>query len=253
MTTDITLFQPHEMSFAMPQVALPRLRIDKNTGEFVHDYGDRTPELQAVLIKAHDPSRMLWPEKFKVGNQPLCKSNNAMWPVERDPQRNLFGATDEQGLRTCGGCPLAEWVEQDGERYKPRCALVLNLLLIDLETEMPGVLSLARTRFRTGENLASFWAMTNFRHAVTLTTYPYSGESGTWYMVEFKRGPKFGREQSQALYSLYQQVQGWNLAAVASELSQQDIEENGLKPDHPEMSREERVEVMRGPREAGIE
>jgi len=253
MTTEITLFQPQEMSFDMPQVALPRLRIDKNTGEFVHDYGDRTPELHAVVIKAHEISRVMWPDKFKIGNQPLCKSNDGLAPVERDPEKTPYGALDETGLRTCTGCEMAEWIENGQERIKPPCAVVLNLLLLDIETEMPGVLALARTRFRTGQNLSSFWSMTNFRFSVILTTYQHTGDSGTWYMVEFKRGPKFEPEQSRALHTLYRQVQDWNLAAVASELTQQDIEENGHQPAAANGNMADRVETMRGPQEDGID
>lgn len=255
MLTDLTLFQPQEMSFDMPQVDLPRIRIDTKTGEFVHDYGDRWHSLEAVIIKAHDQSRVMWPSDFKRGNQPLCKSVDGRQPVERDPDLNPYGSLAEDGRRSCLGCPQAEWVETPAERLKPACAEVVNLLLVEIETEMPGVLSLARTRYRTGQNLSSFWAMTNFRFTVRLTTHLEKGPSGEWYMVEFQRSEKLSREQSRALATLHQQTSAWRLAALASELTVLDIEEQHrqLANGSAGMSLPDRVEVMRGPAEAVVE
>jgi hypothetical protein len=150
---------------------------------------------------------------------------------------------------------MAEWGENGGERLKPACAEVVNLLLVEIETEMPGVLSLARTRYRVAQNLSSFWAMTNFRFAVQLTTRLERGPTGEWYMVEFQRGEKFEAEQRQALAALYQQTKGWQLAALASELTLLDIEEprNGqLTGPKSEESLTERATLLHGEPETGI-
>ncbi len=227
--TAIDLFAPQEMSFDM-QVSLPKFTIDKDTGTIRHSFGDECKTLHAAMIYAGFTHRMLWPERFKMGNQPLCRSHNNKYPVERDPMINTFGA-ESNGQRTCMGCPMTEWTEENGERIKPRCALVISALVIDLETEMPGVLSLARTRLRTAEELTRFWGITGFRFSVYISTEKMQSPSGPYYQVNFKRGEKFLPEQTQNLKRLRDQVIGWNLAANSQELLLTDIEFEAL-PDN---------------------
>lgn len=224
--TAIEFFAPHEMSFDM-QVSLPAFRIDKDSGIIRHSFGDETQTLHAAVVLAGFTHRILWPEKFRVGNQPLCRSHNGVYPVERDPLINTFGA-EANGQRVCEDCPMAQWGEEKGERIKPRCALVMSALIIDLETEMPGVLSLARTRLKMAESLTQFWGMTGYRYSAYITTEKVQSPSGTYWLTKFKRGPKFSFEQSQHLRRLRNEVRGWNLAANSQELLLTDVEFEAL-------------------------
>jgi len=239
----------HELQiFDRENVELPRWRIDKETGYFVHDWGDASEQLQVAILKV-DTSRVMWPERFREGNMALCRSHNTLWPVERDPAKNGYGL-NSNGVLICHGCPMADWGEADnGDRLKPRCAWVWNVLMMDLEVGLFGVLSLTRTRAKTGRRLMGFWQMSNFRFPAVLTTDKVRGPSGEWWGVEFKREQPFDESFREHVAEIAAQFREWDLSSIAAD-------ETG-EPDEPEEAEaesfEERVEMMRGEPETGIE
>jgi hypothetical protein len=199
-------------------ITLPRWRIDKDTGHFVHDYGDDVETLTVAILKV-DRSRAMWPERYTEGNQALCRSHNLLWPEVRDPKLNSYGVKRE-GQLFCDGCPMAEWKEENGQRVKPRCAEGWNVLLLDLDTGIMGVLSLSRTRAKVGQLLESFWRSTHLRFPASLSTEKVKGASGQWYGVKFRRLDGFEEEARERLLGIAAQFQAVNLSAVSADDTQ---------------------------------
>jgi len=200
---------------------LPRWRINKDNGLFIHDYGDQNEAIQVALIKV-SKSRVMWPERYTESNRPECRSHNLAHPEERDPEKAPFGAVDASNLRTCASCPLAEWTDDGQERIKPRCALTYDLLLLDLETGMLGVLSLMRTRAKVARTLEGFWKMTHMRFSVRLTTEKVSGPSGQWWGITFERDSTFEPEQREQLIGMATGFKHWNLSSITVDITQDE-------------------------------
>jgi len=202
---------------------LPRWRIDKDSGLFIHDYGDEYETINAALLKV-DQSRVLWPADYVANSRPDCRSHNLKFPEERDPLKAPFGGLDKNGLRICENCSLSEWGGEENQRIKPPCAIVYDLLLLDLKTEILGVLSLMRTRLKTARKLDGFWKTTAMRFSVQLNTTKEHGPRGQWYALQFKRDETFTTEERQQLISMAIGFKHWSLSAVTTEIAMEDSE-----------------------------
>ncbi len=202
---------------------LPRWRIDKDNGTFIHDYGDQKEIISTALLKV-SKSRVMWPARYAENSRPECRSHNLAHPEELDPVKAPFGMVDTNNLRTCAGCPLAEWTDDGQERIKPQCALTYDLLLLDLETGMLGVLSLMRTRAKVGQVLNGFWKMTHMRFGIRLGTEKVNGPAGQWWGVTFERAATFEPDQREQLISMATGFKHWSLSTITLDFTQEAIE-----------------------------
>ena len=104
-------------------------------------------EIDATLIKITD-SRVLWPAEYDEDNQPLCRSQDGIRPscdIKKEPEDD-----DSEMLEPmnddCESCSYSKWTKnKKGGPEAPRCRAVRNLLIVDLESNIPFFLSLSST------------------------------------------------------------------------------------------------------------
>jgi len=165
----------------------PKSRTDDTLKEglFTSSLGGQKERLRCVLLRVR-PSRIYWPAFNPQDDnpQPLCKSNDARIPDADSPESY-----------DCPSCPLSQWnnTAKNPQDRKPKCALVWNLLCLDLDTPIPFVLSVKRTSVTPFKNY-----LTRFR----LTRKPtYSVETiisikpiENYYILNFEPGEELRKQ-----------------------------------------------------------
>lgn len=187
---------------------IPRLTITQPTtpdipaeqqGKFcINITGDFHEKMTVAMIKL-SKSRILFPEKYKRDNEPLCRSHDFIVPANDIP-----GATpmcDSCGLlplvtgekKAKHKCPYANWTgDEKGNQVPPRCQEVWNSLVVDLESYMPMWFSLKSTALKPFRKIVSAISMISqakkiamwglqFDMAIDKTT----NDSGTFYVPNF--------------------------------------------------------------------
>lgn len=86
------------------------------------------PAMDLAVIQIA-PGRVCYPPDSERGAKPLCRSRDGIMPVIND---NLIRQDDGRG---CALCPKSQWKKIAGKSIKPQCREVMNLLLVDIETE----------------------------------------------------------------------------------------------------------------------
>ncbi len=106
-------------------------------------------DITFCLVKITD-SRVMWPEDYDEDNQPICRSHNGIVPacdIKEDPEDD--NSTLLPGMsKKCGAdnCPYAKWTKgKKGGSEAPRCKAIRDLLVLDLESNIPFYLSLSST------------------------------------------------------------------------------------------------------------
>jgi hypothetical protein len=178
-------------------VPVPMFGIRKTDGYFTCSIGleypinEASPEFKHMRVAVIQVvmKRSLWPVPFSDGDAPLCKSDDMVNPVNRMGE---YGATNADGLRTCVGCKLAEWeTDKKGKRIKPACSEDYVVLLVDLETGVPGILPLRRTRVAAGKQLMGFSRFMGQTYAALIWTVAEGNGSLQWYGLRSKAGGEF--------------------------------------------------------------
>ena len=143
--TDLATFYEDETADDAGIDYIPVLKIEQGTehpGElFSPDMGQYWDELTLALLK-ETKSRVLWPEDFDKENMPLCRSHNGVTPagdIPEDPESEeediVFLPTMAD---TCEECEYARWNKnKKGKTKPPRCQDVRNLLVLDMESNVP--------------------------------------------------------------------------------------------------------------------
>lgn len=204
---------------------IPRLSITQattpdlapeNAGKFcINVTGDYLDKMTAVLIKL-TKSRILFPEKYKRDNEPLCRSHDFKFPAN-----DIKGATpmcDTCGLldiapgekRAKHKCDYANW-GKDGSA--PRCQETWNFLLVDLESYMPMFFSLKSTALKPTRKIVSaismisqakrlpMWGM-KFDMALDKTT----NDSGTFYLPVFSGLSALDKDEAAIMADIRKQL-----------------------------------------------
>jgi hypothetical protein len=185
---------PQDVSFSPDDYILPRWKIDKRTGFFVNTVtGEEKQTLLAIIIKV-DKSKFMWPKKYGESNLPDCYSVNGITPFDDNTRYGQF----RNGVKSCVGCPLAEWV--NGE--KPRCAISYNYLLADLDTDQLAVLNLSRSRSKTARGLNSWWKFNGVKYSVSFFTEIEKTPGGDFWQVRYQICEKINEWQPYAIQML---------------------------------------------------
>ena len=155
----------------------PKTRNDPSIKEgwFTSSLGEQKEVLRCVILRGR-ASRVYWPP-YNPNEEPtpICKSNDAIRPAPDIP--NPLS-------KECATCPYAQWGEK-GER--PECALVYNLLCLDLDTGIPFIISAKRTSLKPLRNY-----LTRFRFRMMPTyaveTIIKAKKIDTYYVLDFTEG-----------------------------------------------------------------
>lgn len=179
---------------------IPRLSITQPTtpdianeqqGKFcVNITGDYQDTMRVALIKL-SKSRILFPEKYKRDNDPLCRSHDFKMPANDIPNSEPMAAS-------CGLIPgdkkkhVCEYANWGADNTPPRCQETWNLLIVDINTYMPMWFSVKSTALKPLRKIVSavsmicqakrlpMWSL-GFDMAIEKTT----NDSGTFYIPTF--------------------------------------------------------------------
>lgn len=233
---------------------IPRLTITQpstpdidaaNQGKFcVNITGDFQEGMSVVMIKL-SKSRVLFPEKYKRDNEPLCRSHDF-----KVPANDIAGATPM--AESCGLlplapgekkakhiCPYANWtVDEKNKPVPPRCQEVWNSLIVDLESYMPMFFSLKSTALKPFRKIVSAMSMISQAKKIPIwalkfdmSLYKDINESGTFYVPIFSGLLPLGKEDADNMAAIRQQLSGVDMRDSAEPITddappvEQEVEE----------------------------
>ncbi len=179
---------------------IPRLNITQPTtpelaaelqGKFcINVTGDYTDNMTVAIIKL-SKSRILFPDKYKRDNDPLCRSHDFI-----NPANDIKDATPM--CETCGlipgdnkkhECAYANW---GASNEPPKCQEVWNLLVVDMNTYMPMWFSLKSSALKPLRKIVSAISMISnakklpmWRMKFEMSLYKETNDSGTFFLPVF--------------------------------------------------------------------
>lgn len=165
-----------QLDFDLQDFSLPRWKIGRD-GIFTNTMtGERKSEILAAVVKVAR-SRFYWPPQYSPDNLPVCYSTNSIYP----------SPDSAQICEHCADCPEQEWKKLNGKTIKPNCSISYDYLIYDLETEIPSVLSLSRSRVSTARALNSMFQTTGVKFAIRFFTALEKSSNGIeFFNVSFR-------------------------------------------------------------------
>lgn len=215
---------------------IPRLSITQPTtpdidaaqvGKFcVNITGDYHDAMRVAIIKL-SKSRVLFPEKYKRDNDPLCRSHDFKVPANdiKDAAPMAASCGLIPGEKKKHVCEYANW---GADNTPPRCQEVWNLLIVDLESYMPMWFSVKSTGLKPLRKIVSAIAMISaakripmWRMGFDMAIYMDTNDSGKFYLPVFSG------------LSALEEADAINMDAIRAQLVHVDIKD-AVEPDKQE-------------------
>lgn len=228
---------------------IPRLSITQPTtpdidaaqvGKFcVNITGDYQDAMRVALIKL-SKSRILFPEKYKRDNDPLCRSHDFKFPAN-----DIVGS--EPMAKTCQLIPgdkkkhVCEYANWGSDGSAPRCQETWNLLIVDLDSYLVMWFSLKSTALKPLRKIVSaismistakglpMWGM-GFDMKISMET----NDSGKFYVPVFSDVKELPKHQ---YYREFRPEVGWveggDMHEIRTRLVNVDIKD-AVEPDAPD-------------------
>lgn len=152
--------------------------------------GDAHEEMRLAVIKL-TKSRILFPEKYSKGNEPLCRSYDFKSPADDIEGTKPMCDTCEllPGDKKKHKCEYANW---GSGSTPPRCNEVWNLLVVDLESYLPMWFSLKSTALKPVRKIISAAKMRSAAKRIPVWGFAFDvivetrqGDSGDSYVPAF--------------------------------------------------------------------
>lgn len=151
--------------------------------------GDFQDTMRVSIVKL-GKSRILFPEKYKRDNDPLCRSHDFFTPADdiegAKPMAESCGLKDGSKIHICS---YANW---GAGNEPPRCQETWNLLIVDIDAYMPMWFSVKSTGLKPLRKIVSAISMISNAKRVpmwgmglTLTLEKITNDSGTFYSPVF--------------------------------------------------------------------
>lgn len=215
---------------------IPRLSITQpttpdidsaNVGKFaINVTGDFLENMRVAMVKL-TKSRILFPEKYKRDNDPLCRSHDFKFPANDIPGAEPMADSCQliPGDKKKHVCPYANW---GADNTPPRCQETWNLLIVDIDSYMPMWFSVKSTGLKPLRKIVSavnmictakrlpMWAL-----GFDMGMEKITNDSGTFYV------PKFSSPTALAVDDFE------NMTAIRNQLVHVDIKD-AVEPDAPE-------------------
>lgn len=183
---------------------IPRLSITQPTtpdidaaqvGKFcVNITGDYQDAMRVVIIKL-TKSRILFPEKYKRDNDPLCRSHDFSKPANDIPNQSPMAESCElmPGEKKKHFCTYANWTtDEKNNAVPPRCQETWNLLIVDIESYLPMWFSIKSTALKPLRKIVSAISMISaakrlpmWHLGFDMTLEKVTNDSGTFYVPKF--------------------------------------------------------------------
>jgi hypothetical protein len=179
---------------------IPRLTITQPTtpdiqtdqvGKFcINVTGDYQDTMRVSMVKL-TKSRILFPEKYKRDNDPLCRSHDFKVPANDIDGAKPMSHTCElvPGDNKKHVCAYANW---GADNAPPRCQETWNLLIVDINTYMPMWFSVKSTALKPLRKIVSAVSMICQAKRLPMWSLGFdmviekvTNDSGTFYVPQF--------------------------------------------------------------------
>jgi hypothetical protein len=219
---------------------IPRLSITQPTtpdidaaqvGKFcINVSGDFHDKMRVAAIKL-TKSRILFPEKYKRDNDPLCRSHNFTTPADDIPTSAPMCDTCQliPGDKKKHFCEYANWgVNAKGKPEPPKCQETWNLLIVDINTYLPCWFSVKSTSLKPVRKIMSSVSMICQAKRLGMWTLGFdielekvTNDSGTFYVPKCSGLSALSPDDAA------------NMTAIRTRLVNVDIKD-AVEPDAPE-------------------
>jgi len=219
---------------------IPRLTITQPTtpdisaeqvGKFcINVTGDYQDSMRVAMVKL-TKSRILFPEKYKRDNEPLCRSHDFQLPandiVGAEPMATSCGLITGEKKKHI--CPYANWgTDEKGNQTPPRCQETWNLLIVDINTYMPMWMSVKSTALKPLRKIVSAVSMICQAKRLPMWSLGFdmvvekvTNDSGTFYVPIFSGLTALAPDDAE------------NMTAIRNQLVHVDIKD-AVEQDAPE-------------------
>lgn len=221
-------------------IKMPKLKLAQPTSLEVTDekckageYLNMTTSNVMPTVKCHllsvKKGRVKWPDQFKRGDQPLCRSFDGIKSVDTG--------------RPCKGCPDAVWEDSK----KPSCGVVYSWMGL-LEDDSPFRMTFAGASISKNKDLLTQLKMASlpaFAFNMELVSEKQKNDKGTYYITNFnlqkdEKGnyipvtpEQFARykDMTIALSDLFSKVQAQDLSSFDEEMAGDESDSPDKKKD----------------------
>jgi len=202
----------------------PKTRNDPSIKEgwFTSSLGEQKEVLRCVILRGR-PSRVYWP--------PYNPNEENPTPICKDVENPLS--------KECAVCPYAQW--QEGK--KPECALVYNLLCLDLDSGIPFVISAKRTSLKP---LRNYLTRFKFRMMPTyaVETIIKAKKIDTYYVLDFTEGEVLRKQDIETVAKYAEDLADVFRKTDVTEVAEED--EEAVKAEvEEEMKKQAEAEVKK--------
>jgi hypothetical protein len=234
-----TIQEPFETgleSLDAGDLIIPRLTITQpttpdidtaNVGKLcINVSGDFLDKMRVSLIKL-TKSRILFPEKFKRDNEPLCRSHNFLVPAndikDATPMCDTCGLVPGDTKKHV--CPYANW---GSDNTPPRCQEVWNLLIVDIDTYMPMFFSVKSTALKPLRKIVSAIQMVSMAKKIPMWGLQFEmtiektiNDSGTFYTPVFSMLSALAKDDADNMAVIRQQLAGVDVNDISEPMTQE--------------------------------
>jgi hypothetical protein len=193
--------------------------VDKGAqvGSFVSNLtGDEVASMRCTPI-LYTKGMVNFPKPYKKGQEPVCKSNDALKPSERiaKPFNDVCNKIVKR--RMVPVCEHAKWTKDDeGKSVPPACNLCYNVIFKAEDTEMSFFMSFRSSALKAWKKFVTQMRMMRrnlFAVSINLTTEQDENEYGTFYVPRLDEFEDHDPNAEQELVDLYHAMQMMDLEA----------------------------------------
>lgn len=173
------------------------LHTGPNAGKFENSLtGQLTSQIECIVLKVSQ-SRFKWPEKFEPKNVlPVCYSINGLQPADQiGALENGLGVKSAnsnqlfcQAVNQAGKniqCPAQQWIKGN----RPTCSLIINYLVVDIDTGVPALIRFQRGALDNAKKLNTFVRGFGVTHSVIIRPETTTSQAGyTYFRPKFEPG-----------------------------------------------------------------
>lgn len=191
------------------EIKIPRIKISRDSLQFVDELGNPTKELEGVIVFKHT-ARGLWDRQDKENPAPICSSLDG-----------IHGNPDERGVaaginpnQACATCPFNQWgsaVDEAGNPTRGKACKEMRRVFLALEGAMlPSVLTLPPTSITAFDKYISARLNRGIADIAATTIFSLREEkdgSRKWAVAEPRLGPPVPPQQMLKLAQMRNDIQ----------------------------------------------
>jgi hypothetical protein len=158
-----------------------------------------------------------FPKPYKKGQEPQCKSNDALFPSDRIAKPLGEACNKIVKRRLVPLCEHAKWTKDDeGKSVPPACNLCYNVIFKSEDTEMSFFMTFRSSALRAWKKFVTQMRMLQknlFAVSLNLTTEQEENEYGVFYVPRLDEFEDHNPDAEQELVDLYHAMQMMDLDA----------------------------------------